>query len=272
MKRKKNLIYNILLILCIIVFVCCGIYLFRYYRESAKNKDLVKSLKEKIKEDDEQPDRKEENKEDEKKEPATIVVGEDTVLKRYEELYEMNPDFIGWITIEGTSVDHPVMFTPDNEQKYLRKNFEGSYALAGTMFLGAKSDPKKPSLNLIIYGHNMQDGTMFSDILKYKDQEFYEAHPLIHFDTIYKRNTYEIIAAFHTQLLYSDDSFHYEDFYDTEVPAIYDYYIQESLKRSQISTGKTAAFGDHLLTLSTCENYGAREGNRFVVVAREKKD
>ena len=73
-------------------------------------------------------------------------------------------DMVAWITVDDTNIDYPVLYTPYDEQKYLRKNFDGDYALAGTLFLSADSDPVKPTVNMIIYGHNMKDGSMFGSL------------------------------------------------------------------------------------------------------------
>lgn len=82
-------------------------------------------------------------------------------------LFEANGDCIGWICIPNTAVNYPVMFTPEEPQKYLRKNFEGEYSVSGVPFLDGASTPECD--NLIIYGHNMKNGTMFSDITQYRD-------------------------------------------------------------------------------------------------------
>ncbi|MBR3537535.1 MAG: class B sortase [Eubacterium sp.] len=282
-KRRKNRVLNILLVVFAAVFLVSGFFLVRYYIASHNNRKLVDSLKEMLdteepgenpaeKENPETPSSKDKSSEKEEKstpESPFVNVGGKLVLRKFGKLYEKNPDFVGWLSIEDTSVDYPVMYTPYDEEKYLRKNYDGEYALAGTLFLAADSDPVRPATNLIIYGHNMKDGSMFSDILKYKKQDFYEEHKLIRFDTIYGTNTYEVLAAFPGQILeMGAEGFRYYTFFNAETAEDFNDYIENVTALSVISTTAEAAFGDELLTLSTCENVGANEGKRFVVVAK----
>ena len=285
-RRRRNRVLNILLIIFAAVFLVSGFFLLRYYLASRENKKLVSSLKDMI--DTEEIYEEKNVTEAVSGEPATssasdsgktteahqespyAVVNGRRVLRKFRLLYEKNPDFLGWLSIEDTSVDYPVMYTPQNEEKYLRKNFEGEYALAGTLFIAADSDPVLPSTNIIIYGHNMKDGSMFSDILKYKDQSFYQEHKLIRFDTLYATGLYEVIAAFPGQILnVGEEGFRYYTFFNTEDVEEFDDYIRNVTSLSSISATATAEFGDELLTLSTCDNTGAGEGKRFVVVAKK---
>ena len=87
-------------------------------------------------------------------------------------LHEQNPDCIGWIKIEGTAIDYPVMYHPEEANYYLRRNFEKEYDVSGTPYLAEICDPEK-SDNLIIYGHHMNSGTMFADLDKYKSEKYY---------------------------------------------------------------------------------------------------
>jgi len=285
-RRRRNRILNILLIIFAAIFLVSGFFLLRYYMASRENKKLVSSLKEMIDTEDEPgeaPDAYISTEKEASSDPGTgtterpqkhesqfTMVNDRLVLKKFRNLYEKNTDFIGWLTAEGTSIDYPVMYTPGNEEKYLRKNFDGDYALAGTLFLAAGSDPVRPSTNLIIYGHNMKDGSMFSDLLKYKDRSFYEEHKYIRFDTIYGTNNYEIIAAFPGQILnVGEEGFRYYTFYDAGNAEEFDDYIGNVTSLSTIGATVQAEFGDELLTLSTCDNSGADQGKRFVVVAKK---
>jgi sortase B len=205
--------------------------------------------------------------------PAYVTVNDRLVLKRYAKLYEKNTDFMGWLTIEGTTVDYPVMYTPNDEEKYLRKNFDVDYALAGTLFIAQNSDPVRPTTNILIYGHNMKDGSMFSDLLNYTESDYYTEHKYVRFDTIYRTGQYEVIAAFHGQVLNEgEEGFRYYSFYDAETEEEFDAYVREVKALSSVQDATTAKFGDELLTLSTCDNTGAKQGKRFVVVAKRIGD
>lgn len=92
-----------------------------------------------------------------------------------------NADCIGWLSIDGTNISYPVMHTPSDPQKYLRRNFYGRYSQSGVPFLDGRCDLQ--STNLIIYGHNMKNGTMFSDLKKYVDRDFLNAHRTVKFET-----------------------------------------------------------------------------------------
>lgn len=97
-------------------------------------------------------------------------------------LIAVNGDCIGWLSIDGTSISYPVMYTPSEPQKYLRRNFYGKYSQSGVPFLDGRCSTVGG--NLIIYGHNMRNGTMFSDLKKYVDSDFLNAHRTVKFETV----------------------------------------------------------------------------------------
>ena len=271
--KKKNLILNILLVIFVLIFLGSGFYLVKYYIDSKQNKELVHSLKEMIDETGETGgatgDGSSPGTSSGAKVPEYVTVGDKKIQRKFRNLYEKNPDFVGWLTIEGTNVDLPVMYTPDQEQKYLRKNFDGDYALAGTPFIASGSDPEKPTTNVIIYGHNMKDGSMFSDLLKYKDEEFYQEHKLIHFNTLYKDASYEVIAAFPGQVLnIGEEGFRYYGFFEAHSAEEFDSFVNNVKSLTTYNIPATATYGNELITLSTCEDSGASEGKRYVVVAK----
>lgn len=92
-----------------------------------------------------------------------------------------NSDCIGWLSIDGTNISYPVMHTPSDPQKYLRRNFYGKYSQSGVPFLDGRCDLQ--SSNLIIYGHNMKNGTMFSDLKKYLNTDFLNSHRAVRLET-----------------------------------------------------------------------------------------
>lgn len=92
-----------------------------------------------------------------------------------------NADCVGWLSIDGTNISYPVMHTPSEPQKYLRRNFYGKYSQSGVPFLDGRCDLQ--STNLIIYGHNMKNGTMFSNLKKYVDRDFLNTHRTVKFET-----------------------------------------------------------------------------------------
>ena len=182
------------------------------------------------------------------------------------ELNKRNEDIIGWIEIEGTNINYPVMQTIDNEY-YMTHNFEKEYSKLGSIFLDKDCDWKKPSTNLLIYGHNNKNGSMFQNLMNYKMESYYKEHPNIKFTTLNEEAEYEIIAAFYSKVYKKEenDVFRYYYFINANSEAEFNYYIDECKKKSIYDTGKTARYGEQILTLSTC-SYHTKDG-RFVIVA-----
>lgn len=196
------------------------------------------------------------------------VETEPVMLEEMAALYEQNPDVIGWLRIDDTQLDYPVMFTPEDEEKYLRADFEGNYHTSGLPFIDKDCSMDPESDNIIIYGHNMQNGTAFRTLMSYKDQSFWEEHPTIYFSTLYEERTYEIIAAFYDRVYYKyEDVFKFYQFIDYETEEEFNEAISNYQAKAEYDTGVTAEYGDRLLTLVTC-SYHHKYG-RFVVVARE---
>lgn len=211
--------------------------------------------------------------------PVIPVISDDTtsepaeeetepeILTQYASLYEQNPDLFGWICIEDTVLDYPVMHTPDDPEKYLRLAFEGENSTAGTPFMDAKCGID--SDNYIIYGHNMKNGTMFREILQYSNKSYWQEHPMIRFDTLYEQGEYEVLAAFYDRVYYADENcFKFYRFIKAADKTDYDNAIQNYKEKSLYDTGVTAEYGDKLITLVTCSYH--EEHGRFVVVARQR--
>ena len=103
--------------------------------------------------------------------------------EKYGALFEQNEDFIGWIKIDGTKIDYPVMQSPNNPDYYLKHSFEKAYSDYGVPYID-EACATGISNNLVIYGHHMKNGTMFSDLCNYTDADFCKEHPIINFDTL----------------------------------------------------------------------------------------
>ena len=173
----------------------------------------------------------------------------------------------------GTEVDYPVLYTPDDPEYYLRKAFDGSYALSGSLFIGDGCVPD--GTNIIIYGHKMKDGSMFGSLNSYADEDYAREHSEITYDLIqsdgsYKRLTFEVMAAFYSRIYKMDEENVFRYYYSTDLSDADDfqYYVDEVVTASMYDLGVTAKYGDRLLTLSTCSYH--TDNGRFVVVAREK--
>ena len=189
------------------------------------------------------------------------------VLPRLQEQYEKNPDLAGWLTVPGTRIDYPVMYSPDEPERYLHANFEVSYSFAGLPFLDAACDPE--SGNRIIYAHNMLDGSMFRTLLKYQQKDFWQRNPVISFSTLYEEQEYEVVAAFYDKVYKkTDTNFKFYQFYDTSDQSRFDEAMAYYREHALYDTGVTAQCGNELITLVTCAYQ--TENGRFVVVGRKK--
>ena len=180
-------------------------------------------------------------------------------------LHEENSDCIYWLTIPDTVIDYQVMFRPQDKDYYLRRDFYGDYSGSGTLYMDEDCDPEWGD-NLIIYGHHMNNGTMFAALENYKSREFYEAHPQITLQTLHGEETYRVMAVFTTPV-YTGNDFAYYNFTVTGDPLVYENFVRECLSRSLYETGETAVYGRRLLTLSTCE-YSQKNGRMVIVAVR----
>jgi sortase B len=268
MKNKKvhsikDKILNILIVVFALIAIGSASYIFIYYHKSAVSQKAFSELKESI-----DNDYTDETGEDIL---VDVTVGEhNQIFKKYLSLYLENTDFIGWLKIDDTDIDYPVMYTPDDMEYYLHKNFDKEYSYAGTLFIDTNCSPvDEVSDNIIIYGHNMKAGTMFHDLLDYEDEEFYNNHKYITFDTLTGEGTYEVIAAFRTKIYSDDDTEHYNyyNFFNAANEDEFNEYVNNAKFNTPYYIGTTASYGDKLITLSTCA-YHTTNG-RYIVVAKK---
>ena len=187
-----------------------------------------------------------------------------TAFEKYRTVQEQNSDFVGWLSILGTNIDYPVMQTVDEPNYYLKRGFDKQYSDYGVPYVQENCDLAL-SDNCVIYGHHMNNGTMFADLCEYESEDFYQEHKIIRFDTLSCFGEYEIVAVFKT-VAYSEQGFKYYLFTRAESAADFDDYIAKCKALSLYDTGVTAEYGDRLITLSTCEY--SRKNGRMVVVAK----
>ena len=187
-----------------------------------------------------------------------------TFSEKYEELLNRNNDMAAWISIEGTNVNYPVMQTPEYEEYYLRKDFDKAYALRGSLFLNG--DATFDSINMTIYGHNMDDGTMFGALRSYTDKSFYEEHKYIKLESKAGTRFYQIAFVFKTVDIIGHQNF--ISYYNFKNPNKDEFNQQIKLyeKAALYDTFVEVEYGSQLLTLSTCE-YSQKQG-RLVIVAK----
>lgn len=206
-------------------------------------------------------------------EAENVTEEESGVLYKYSVLFKRNSELAGWIQIADTIVNYPVMLTPDDEEYYLKRGFDKKSDINGIPFMDVRCSVAEPTTNFLIYGHNMKNGSMFSTLLKYEQEEFYKEHPIIRFDTIYETGQYEIVGVFRTQVAFQgEQAYRYYEFIQADSKKEYDEYIAFVKEQSFYETGVTAEYGTQLITLSTCDR--SIEEGRLVVVGRkcEKND
>ena len=184
-------------------------------------------------------------------------------LPQYQALYTQNSDLAGWIQIDGTNINYPVMQSKQNPDFYLKHNFEKADSPHGCPYVQANCDLQTPSDNILVYGHNMKDGTMFSDLLQYKRESFWQQHRIIQFDTLTAQAEYTVMAVFRGE---AENLFAYYRYTDAETPQEFTAYVDACKDAALYETGVTAAYGDKLITLSTCDDSG--RNSRVVVVAK----
>lgn len=261
---KKKTIIRVLSIVFLLIAIGCGGYLAYYYYTSARAEAAFDELANLI------VTVKETGGENQNTEFADIDGVK--VQKKFEKLYQKNHDFIGWLKIDDTHIDYPVMYSPHDAEKgeyYIHRDFEENYSAAGLPFIDANCEIEPATDNIIIYGHNMNAGTMFHDIIKYEGREFYDSHKSFHFDTIYGDAEYEVVAMFYGQILDdASDDFKYYEFVNAGSEGEFMDFVNNVKAMSIINTGVDVKYGDKLITLSTCA-YHVEDG-RFAVVARRK--
>ncbi|MCR4807111.1 MAG: class B sortase [Lachnospiraceae bacterium] len=236
------------------------------------------------------------------------VVSEDipVPLEKYNDVLKINPYVAGWLKIDDSVIDCPVVYTPGSQNYYLHRDIDGTYAEKGTLFIAINW--RDDYNNTIIYGHNMKDGTAFGSLDKFAKESYGRSHDILHFDTLYEERDYELYAAFYSQIadedletdedraaadaaveegeidllrdfgdwdLYRQEKdedngrFRYYYYTDLSDKDDFDYFARNVKERALYDTGIEAEWGDEFVTLSTC-SYHVRNG-RFVVVGIRKK-
>lgn len=193
---------------------------------------------------------------------------EPVILSKFTALYEENNDFAGWLSIDGTKINYPVMSREGDNNYYLDKNFSRQEDKNGLLILDYRSNLLERGKNIIIYGHNMRTGVMFGTLDNYKDKDFCMEHQTIVFDSLYDEGTYRVAAAMLSAVAYEDeDVFRYYDAIDVSTQESFDEFWQNIESNALYTTDESLAYGDTCLILSTCDYY--TEDGRFVVIAKK---
>lgn len=280
MKKARRIPFIILIVLGI----CClaaagGILLYRYQRnrQSQETLEALRSSAENYFQT-EQPSEPPEDipptaapTEPAQATPAPTATPQPTpepVENPYQDSFLANEDMAAWLVVPDTRIDYPVMWTPRDENYYLRRGFDGGSDQNGCLILDTDSCVDPMTTNLIIHGHNMRSGAMFGELDKYKEESYFQEHREMQLYTEKGIHTYEVIAVFPSQVyLKTEQVFKFYQFFQADTQEEFDDFYNNIKDLSLYDTGVTAEFGDRFLTLSTC-SYHVDHG-RFVVVARE---
>lgn len=271
-KLQRYLLPGMMIFFAAMFLICAGVFIKMAYenRHQAEQNDYLASL---VQQEQGQVQRPPISGDGSYVEPVSAfveisdpVTGEPVkVLREYASVYQLNPDMVGWIHIPNTTLNYPVVQTPDEPDYYLHRDFYEKNNRHGTVYAHSQADLQTPSDNVTIYGHNMSDGSMFASLHKYTEKEHYDENPYIYFDTLYAHRTYQIISVFEIDVTESD--FDYHNYVDTNAFSFQNF-VDNCKELAMYDTGVTAKYGDKLLTLSTCDNDYASDDIRFVIVAK----
>lgn len=261
---KKSL-YTVAIVILLIVFgvsaFMVGSYIINGRREASSYEDLA-ALRESIRVEAETAEATTATETTEDTAPTEAT--EPQMLPEYAAVYEQNPDLVGWIKIEGTPIDYPVLHTPDRRDYYLKRNFFGESSDWGAIYIREQCDMFEPSDNITVYGHTMRDGSMFAALHRYTEKEVWEQAPLIFFDNLYEYHCYKIFSVFITTASVGE-GFTYHQMVDAENEDDFNEFIATCKDLALFDTGETPVYGDKVICLSTCEY--TQENGRLVVAA-----
>ena len=177
----------------------------------------------------------------------------------FDALQALNPDVVGWLYFADLDISYPVAQGPDNEY-YLRRLLDGSYNIAGTIFMDYRNDPALTHPHTILYGHNLQNGAMLAPLMGYRKQVFYEAHPTAIYLTPDAAYTLELFSGYATDI--------YDISWELQFGEALSFteWLQQTKACSEFQSDVPVTEEDHILTISTCTNES--DDARYVLVGR----
>lgn len=226
-----------------------GYKLFVIKQDADKNADQYEQLEQVIQENE------------------SLDIAPVTAAEKYQSVYDMNNDFVGWICIPDTPLDYPVMQTKESPEYYLRRDFDKKYSNYGVPFVDFKCTLGESDI-IIVYGHNMMNKTMFSTVESYSQKSYWESHRYVGFDTMNSYGTYEVAVCARIDL--QNTEFDYTNTVEFSSKEEFDDYIAKAMAHSDYDTGVNIEYEDELLILSTCE-YNFEDG-RYIIIAKKISD
>lgn len=245
----RKVLLNIVIIICLAVFAVCAYQLIDYFYGNMKADQAF----------------------DKQRDMVSDVVAYDDRLPEYKQMKEENDDFQGWLIVDGTNVNNPVVQRVEDQDYYLDHDFEGNYSVSGSIFLSSVADMYEPSDVITVFGHHMKDGTMFGSLKRFEDSEFLEKHDRIWMDSLEGRREFEVtnVMKIRVNVDGQEDVFPYYQYSDFEDEEDFNKFVEQCNAHNIYDTGKTVEYGDKFVLLSTCEyTYGDGSG-RLVVMGKE---
>jgi len=264
---SKKLLFTITVLLLVIAFSVSAFMVGKYLMEGKKSEDRFAELANQASAaaTTAAPEAETTKPAEETEAPTeTTEATEPKMIAGYEEIYLQNSDTVGWIKMEGTKMNYPVMQTPDDPNFYLYRDFDRKDSTRGSIYAWSEADMAMPSDNITLFGHNMADGSMFNCLGAYTSKTAWENNSLIFFDTLYEYHTYKIFAVFKTSANLGQ-GFSYHKFVNASSEQEFNDFVAECKRLSFYDTGITPVYGDKLICLSTCEY--TLDNGRLVVAA-----
>lgn len=277
MKRKnefrKNKLNLLTIITLFLIIIFCASYLINYKYNKTKDIKQLQKLQEEIQQEIEKNSSDKSNKEDKNNKQQD----KKQILPEYQKFYNENNDMYGRIAIDGIEIegigkfDFPVMFTPENPNFYSDKNWKKEKCESAGTSVWIDGRTTEKTENIIVYGHNMKNLSMFGALKYYKERSFYENHKYIQFDTLYEKQIYEIIAVSEAVVYYNEeqrpkDEYLFYEHIELDSKKEFDTYVSNVKKHSWYNIEVTAKYGDQLITLCTCD-YETKNA-RLIIVAK----
>lgn len=215
------------------------------------------------------------------------VPNNEGVDRTYNNLIKRNDDVVGWLRINNTQVNYPLLKDPGDiapntgygsefveyNEYYLHHDIDRNYLFEGNIYMDCRDNfgavEGLQSENLVIYGHNMLNGSQFGNLRLYKDTSYYWSNPFVYLSSIYKDYEY-VIVSFCITSGNADTDFRYWDMEELDTQEDFDYYVNRIKRDQLLDTGVDIHYGDKLLTLSTC--HADADNTRFIILARRLRE
>lgn len=243
MKKKMSWTQRVILLACIAVFLFSLIKLggigFGYVQSEQVMKEIQEQYKGNLQE-------------------TKAAASGNTVRPQFQNLLDINPNIVGWLTIDNTKIDYPILQSSDNSH-YLNRNYKEDTSKSGSIFMDYRNQADSLDKHTIVYGHQMKDGSMFGQLDKFLDEDFFSQHKEFQFDTIYESYRVEIFSVYVTT---TDFNYIQTDFSTDEA---YMDFMEVIKEKSKMPTNIQITEKDNIITLSTCNDLQDPEAGRFVL-------